>query len=202
MSTTPPGWYQDGRGDMRWWDGTEWTDRVQPAESAQMPAGSPEGAPKKSRPWILWTVLGAVAVILVVLAAVLIPLAIGAGSAEDRAVAAVERYDDAWAEADCEAYQQSTTLEYRESLGITACETFAAEAAGFDENTDEYELEIAGVDQIDERVIEVVTVETYLSRYDEQGQELAEPERVRDELRYVVVLQGDRWLIDGLDYNE
>ena len=25
MATTPPGWYDDGRGALRWWDGAQWT---------------------------------------------------------------------------------------------------------------------------------------------------------------------------------
>lgn len=29
--STPPGWYPDGQGAQRWWDGTQWTDHVQPA---------------------------------------------------------------------------------------------------------------------------------------------------------------------------
>ena len=29
MSTTP-GWYDDGTGTMRWFDGQRWTDQVQP----------------------------------------------------------------------------------------------------------------------------------------------------------------------------
>lgn len=208
MSTTPPGWYEDGRGDRRWWDGTAWTESVQErgAESTGGDAGG--GAPRKSRLWILWVVLGGVAVLIVVLAAVLIPLAVGwftssgGESDEARAVTAVELYDEAWGDADCDAYLASTTAGYRESLGIVDCETFAAEAAAFDERTDDYELEVTGVEQAGEGTIEVVTVETYLSRYDEQGAELAEPEPVRDELRYVLVPDDDRWLIDRLDYNE
>ena len=31
--TTPAGWYDDGRGAMRWWDGTQWTDHVAPADA-------------------------------------------------------------------------------------------------------------------------------------------------------------------------
>ncbi|MBF4618844.1 DUF2510 domain-containing protein [Clavibacter sp. VKM Ac-2873] len=27
---TQAGWYDDGSGTMRWWDGTQWTDTVQP----------------------------------------------------------------------------------------------------------------------------------------------------------------------------
>lgn len=285
MSTTPPGWYDDGHGALRWWDGSQWTDHVHaagqapsaeadapapaadatgaaaPAADAPTPAadatgaavpqapayppaypGAPTGAapagaagtatparpgtpseavpphpgapaapgeaaPRKSRLWILWVVLGGVLLLVVVLAVILIPLAVGwfssaaGGDDRARAVAAVELYDDAWSEADCEAYERSTTQAYRESLSITDCETFAAQAEAFGQSTDEYELEITGVDVGDD-VIEVVTLETYLSLYDEQGQELAEPEPVRDELRYVLVPEGDRWLIDALDYDE
>ena len=30
MTTTPPGWYDDGHGATRWWDGTQWTDHTTP----------------------------------------------------------------------------------------------------------------------------------------------------------------------------
>ncbi|HWJ80944.1 MAG TPA: DUF2510 domain-containing protein [Nocardioides sp.] len=35
--STPPGWYPDGQGGQRWWDGTQWTEHTQPAEG-QRPA--------------------------------------------------------------------------------------------------------------------------------------------------------------------
>ena len=28
MTTTPPGWYDDGHGALRWWDGAQWTEHV------------------------------------------------------------------------------------------------------------------------------------------------------------------------------
>ncbi|MHA3683531.1 DUF2510 domain-containing protein [Leucobacter sp. HY1908] len=28
-TTTPEGWYDDGSGTQRWWDGQKWTDKVQ-----------------------------------------------------------------------------------------------------------------------------------------------------------------------------
>ena len=28
--STPPGWYPDGQGGQRWWDGTQWTEHTQP----------------------------------------------------------------------------------------------------------------------------------------------------------------------------
>lgn len=30
MATATEGWYDDGSGTMRWWDGQQWTDAVQP----------------------------------------------------------------------------------------------------------------------------------------------------------------------------
>lgn len=48
MATTPPGWYDDGTGTTRWWDGSTWTDNVQPpapsvtAQNAPQPSGGIE----------------------------------------------------------------------------------------------------------------------------------------------------------------
>src|SRR5690606_10346314 len=45
--STPAGWYDDGSGRQRWWDGTQWTDHFADAaqagggEVAQSAAGSP-----------------------------------------------------------------------------------------------------------------------------------------------------------------
>lgn len=32
--STPAGWYPDGQGGQRWWDGTQWTEHTQPAQGA------------------------------------------------------------------------------------------------------------------------------------------------------------------------
>jgi len=40
MAGTQAGWFDDGTGTMRWWDGREWTDKVQPPRAApQGPGG-------------------------------------------------------------------------------------------------------------------------------------------------------------------
>ena len=51
MATTAPGWYDDGRGALRWWDGTQWTEHVQtpdpePALDAQSASASDAGQPE------------------------------------------------------------------------------------------------------------------------------------------------------------
>lgn len=62
MTTTPAGWYDDGRGALRWWDGAQWTDHVQTpagvgedagtgaaiADAATPAAGSPESTEQPS----------------------------------------------------------------------------------------------------------------------------------------------------------
>jgi hypothetical protein len=48
MATTPPGWYDDGRGALRWWDGAQWTEHVQTPDAE--PADSAATDPLTSEP--------------------------------------------------------------------------------------------------------------------------------------------------------
>lgn len=47
----PPGYYPDSNGAMRWWDGSQWTDRIQPAApvAAAAPGGTDRDWYKKKR---------------------------------------------------------------------------------------------------------------------------------------------------------
>lgn len=72
---TPPGWYPDAQvaGQNRWWDGSAWTDHVQPAAAASGDApyvgfGEPTPAPHKSKRK-KWYILGGVVVVLIALGA-------------------------------------------------------------------------------------------------------------------------------------
>jgi len=59
----PAGWYPDGSGSQRWWDGTQWTENVQAEPQAQMPvvmqqpayAGQPGMTGPPPPPWGTWT---------------------------------------------------------------------------------------------------------------------------------------------------
>lgn len=41
---TPPGWYPDGQGAIRWWDGQAWTDQTQPVAPPAPPPPMPAPA--------------------------------------------------------------------------------------------------------------------------------------------------------------
>jgi hypothetical protein len=42
MATTPPGWYDDGRGALRWWDGSQWTEHVQTPDAEPAADAEPD----------------------------------------------------------------------------------------------------------------------------------------------------------------
>jgi hypothetical protein len=320
MTTTPPGWYDDGHGAMRWWDGSQWTEHVAqpdpepaadapteaeivaayeagapadaadrepgalasheapaavgapvateaftgpdapaaqpgyttepgyatepayPAQPAAYPAPSGYGAPygdhsapgqaqprhetegyggdgpaggfsaataprSGSKLWILWLVLGVVLLGIVITAVVLIPILLmgaatssASGDSDDEraAVAAVELYDDAWQDADCDAYESATTEDFRETFGITDCDTFVSEAEYFDESSDAYEMRIDDVETSGD-TITVSTTETFLALLDDAGDPLDEPEHGSVEYTYSLVAVDGGWAIESID---
>jgi hypothetical protein len=61
MTDTAPGWYDDGAGATRWWDGTAWTDHVQGAETAApAPASGRDTklAALLAEPGTIWAAIG------------------------------------------------------------------------------------------------------------------------------------------------
>lgn len=101
MTSMPPGWYDDGRGALRWWDGSQWTEHVAvpdpetaeteqggidelPPELAEFAEETPDGGGSgafgaatdgsTSGLRVVWAVLGVVLLGIVVAIAVIIPL--------------------------------------------------------------------------------------------------------------------------------
>lgn len=51
-ASAPPGWYDDGTGATRWWDGLQWTDHRFDPENVQVAAGPPRATPSRRKPII------------------------------------------------------------------------------------------------------------------------------------------------------
>lgn len=183
------------------------------------PGAGPSGAfvaatePAKSKLWILWVVLGVVLLGIVVAAAVALPLlflsltrgsagggepVVPDGETQAAAVAAVELYDDAWQNADCDALVESTTEAFRDANGLTDCTAFVENAQAFAEGFDDYVLTVTDVAEED-GVVSVDTLESYVTYIDDQGELVEEPIPGEVEWTYTVVQEGDRWAVDALD---
>ena len=208
MTTTPPGWYDDGHGANRWWDGTRWTEHVAGTDAA-VPAPV---EPQKSRRWVVWVVVGASVLIVLIGAAVAIPLLmfgaarlgdLAAGGApadpdQEAAVAAVELYDDAWEAVDCEAFAAATTEAFRAQAGLADCSAFETEAEAFAVAVADYEVEVTGVRDSDDAIM-VTTTETYSRLVGEDGNPLDERVDESIDWEYTVVADGDEWVIDRVE---
>lgn len=218
MSIPSPGWYDDGRGITRWWDGAQWTEHVQPpqtpvlvedgaAEIAAL-AGPAEPEPsRKSRWWIAAVIAAVVLIGLIVAAVVLVPIALraitgtvsGGTDAENAAVQSIEDYDTAWNTIDCTLFESVTTPEYRTSIEIADCAAFEERAAGLVATSTGYTTRVTSVDTEDDGTIEVETSETYRERLDDSGNETDDGAQITDEYTYVLIADGDRWVVSAAE---
>lgn len=168
--------------------------------------------PRKSKLWILWVVLGVVLLGIVIAAAIVIPLlflslAGGSGSQgatdpqgaeQEAAVAAVELYDDAWQNADCEAYEQSTTEDFRAASQLQDCEAFTSTATEFSASVQDYVVTVTDIETEGDSII-VSTTESYNALFDEGGAPLDEPTPDEVEYDYTVIQVDGDWVIDYLE---
>jgi hypothetical protein len=222
MTTTPPGWYDDGHGSRRWWDGTAWTQHVQPTGAAYpeiarqggSQAEAPTPASAKSKAWIIWLVVGVVVLGFVVALLLIVPMLFsmirgtdGAstgggleGSTDDEraAVAVVRQYDEAWATADCDLMIASTTERFRADNGLAPCEQFEESATVFADATDDYVVTVTAIESSSAGVT-VETTETYSALVDGEGNPLDQPEPSQEAYVYTVIDDGTAWVIDALD---
>ncbi len=158
-----------------------------PVEAPLVPPAAEAGPPARARSRLPWIVGGVVLGVLLLAGAgtaafLLLTPASGPGPAE-----AVEAYDRAYAEVDCELFASVTTDAYREALAPT-CADFEAEAQAFVDNFTEYDVAI-GSTEIDGATATVTTTESWVL----DGQE--------NSAEYVYTLVADRgvWRIDDLD---
>lgn len=122
---------------------------------------------------------------------------VAAPTAADEVVATetVLRHNESWLVGDCDGYMATTTEELRQGLEITNCETFAVESRYFAAGVDDYVTTIDDVEIVGS-TISVSTSETYMSRYDAEGNQTDEPQQYVDRYEYFVVRSGEGWVID------
>ncbi|MGA7149502.1 MAG: hypothetical protein WBX17_13555, partial [Microbacterium sp.] len=166
-------------------------------------------APRKSKLWIVWVVLGVVMLGLVIGAAVLIPVLLGMNAgggasgaapsspAEQAAVASVQLYDSAWQDVDCDAYLASTSEEFREE-SWPDCDSFTAAAGEFAPGAESYSIEVADIEGEGDSIV-ITTVETYDALTDEDGAPLDEPERTEIAYEYTLVSIDGDWVITDIE---
>lgn len=235
MTSMPPGWYDDGRGALRWWDGAQWTEHVAvpDAEGAEPEEGGVEDLPpelaefaedapddagsgafgaatdgKRSKLWVVWAVLGVVLLGIVVAIAVIVPLlflnhatrtpSVAPESADEQAaVAAVEQYNDAWLDGDCDDYTEATAPALRESQSITDCAAFEEASGFFADSVDNYSVTITAIER-DGDAITVSTRDSYDSYLDDNGDFTEATTPFTDPFTHVLVASGDDWVIESI----
>jgi hypothetical protein len=175
--STPPGWYDDGAGARRWWDGAAWTSHV--AEAANGPRVETPPQAKASRRG-LWLGLGigggalALAIAAVIVALVVVPQ-LSRPSVAD----AISAYNDAWIDGDCAQYVALSTPSLQEAYAVS-CEDFAGSTA---EST---QFSIESVDEGSDEAVVVYRVDGV----DADGASFS------DRYEAHLVQRDGRWLVD------
>ena len=189
--TSPPhfaaGWYDDGHGTLRWWDGAAWSEHVATAA----PEAPPTSGKRKGMPVWGWVLL-ATGVFVVALAVVGMGLLAVVEHRKPAAAAAavLDTYDAAWVNADCDALKEATTDQLRADWGYDDCTVFVADAKDFDEGNRDYRTTISSTVSANGHLT-VLTNESYV---DVDGKKYA------DEVTYTLIKDGDEWRIDSIHF--
>lgn len=182
--TTPSGWYDDGQhpGQLRYWDGAQWTDQYAPGPVAAPPVPVAEPA---SRRLSVWAWLAPVIVVVVAGATVLLLWLLGVFGSVATPSAAVLEWDRAWSTHDCAAVERVITADYIDEFYPDAdlCELVAA----FDQAG--YRTVVLSSDELGNAAT-VTTRETWTEgglSFDEQ-------------FEYALVREGGVWRISTSDW--
>lgn len=147
--TVPTGWYDQGDGTQRYWDGIAWTEHTAPASPTRTPAGgqfattlaapplaqpsgyaalpsaAPAAAPRKRVwPWVLG-IVGGVLLLIIGLAVWGVMAFVGVVKGP---VDTVNDFENAVESGDCSAMEATVTSSLLASSGWEDCEVFKSDA--------------------------------------------------------------------------
>ena len=108
-----------------------------------------------------------------------------------RAIATVLRFVRSVEDGNCNAFFATTTSTFRVSIGVSDCDALAAASADFTASNQDYEATVTATEKVG-RGIQVITTETYTSRFDELGNETADAQPYEDRYLYVVIATGSK----------
>ncbi len=195
---TPAGWYDDGHGQLRWWDGSRWTEHTAPlahqqaqpqrAVAPQRPAArtAPDlvSVPRSKLVWILP---------LVMLLAALIGGLLGALAAEG--ISDTDPVEETYAAflraertGDCAALERVTTPGFREDLVDDYAEVFTCEQ--WQARTNPRRSEIAWAMRLGPFGILVA------------NEQFTNPPSPRTSATYYIEKRDGRWQLDDRDAND
>ena len=182
-STTPAGWYDDGSGLHRYWDGADWTEHTHAPD-----------VPRK-RPIWPWILAGsALLTILAVIGGfVLFGLAIASTISATTVgpTTAVELHHQAYLDQDCDAFMAATSSQFRILTSTQTCEEFDELASAFADGSAEWDLSVTSTNVSGDNAV-VVTDETF-SR---------DGETYSATTTYELIRSGDVWKIVTLSADQ
>ena len=122
-----------------------------------------------------------------------VPAAVGGN--ERAAVETIRSYNQAWVDADCDAYMATTTESFRIDLNVNGCAGFAPAARSYSEGVANFENTPTDIERPSMQAMEIKVHETYDSLTDVDGQPLEEPFLIDEYWVYTLLLVDGAWVI-------
>lgn len=152
----PAGWYPDGTGGQRYWDGAEWApigegppEPVTAAYPTSGPHAAESGATSRGRTGLLIAVVGAVVGLAAIAIVLLLVLGGGDGPSSDDPAETVQSFLDAGKDRDCEQAMELLSADLRSDFGAECDDQASGEDLddlGIDPDDFDYSVGEADID--------------------------------------------------------